>query len=238
MTDTQTKVMDHIGTATYIESFYWTNDRYPTLEEVVSYSSWSIDQLTLISELINKQLMTRGHPPFSFKTAKAQRAKKEIDPKFVAACSLICDPANKASLAAKLKLVPMKTSEWQVLLNDPVNQKYFKARINKAFAGADDSAKLSLMKNVEAGDLQSIKYFHEFTGIYRPNTETLLNLGVLLSQLMEILATFVSQDILLQIANRFEKVIEGHAVDESTEAQERIKEIVTTKNPLLMELPT
>lgn len=223
------EVMDHVATATYIETFYWEHNRYPTLDEVIAYSNWSQAQLELISEPINKQLQNRGHPPFNFKTKK-KVVRKELDPKFVAACVVVCDPHNKASLAAKLKLAGLKTTEWQVLLNDPMNQKYFQRRMAKVFEGAEESAKLSLVKNIEAADLQSIKYYHEMTGIYRPNTETLLNMGVLLSQLMEILAKFVSKEILLQVADQFERVITAQAVEEPEPVKAKL-----VKNELLPE---
>lgn len=221
------KLKDHVGTATYIESFYWTNDRYPTLDEVEKYTGWSQAQLDLISEPINTQLKQRGHPPFNFKIKKISK-RRELDPNFVAACAVICDPLNKATPAAKLKLAGLSTREWQVMLGVKENADYFQKRMAKVFKGAEQSAQMTLVKNIDSGDLQSVKYYHEMTGIYRPNTETLLNLGVLLSQLMEILATYVPSNILLEVATKFEKVIEGH----STETP--IKEVLTN-NPLMPE---
>lgn len=215
--------------ATFIESFWWDTEpnRWPTLQEISEFSGWTTDQLAAIKDPVNAQLRARGCPPVDFKTAKEisaakkhQRRPAEVDVKFAAACALVCDTLDKRSIAAKLKTIPMSTREWQRLLADPTNNAYFRKRISKEFKEAETLAQMSLIKNIENGDLQSIKHFHEVTGVYRPNQETLLNLGVLIGQLMEILASHVDRDTLGVIAEKFQAVMEGKSVQSQLQAIE------------------
>jgi hypothetical protein len=72
---------------------------------------------------------------------------------------------------------------------------------------------LALARNVDNGDLQSIKYFNELTGRYRGNDETVVNLMVLLGRMMEVLAKHVEPQILAAIADELDNVIDVQPKD-------------------------
>jgi hypothetical protein len=203
VTTSQTDIKEII---TYYESQWWINNDYPSEKTVLERFSIEKKHLVLIEGNINSALESRGLPPVEFSVAKIKKTDG-LDPDFVLACNLLCDLNDKRTTAAKLKAIDMPTKKWQALLNDPNNRNYYERRVEKVFKNADIAAKIGLAKNVETGDLQSIKYLHELTGTYRPNQETILNLGVLLGKLMEVLSAILTPDQFVLAADRFEEVL-------------------------------
>ena len=203
--------------ATWLETEWWTEHAYPSIENVCNFSGLTKAQLELAKEPINSQLSTRGLPPVEW--SSVPKPVKVADPEFVAACALLLDTMDKRSAAAKLKAIPgMTTRKFNALLAVPINSRYYKSRVNQVFQGAEDTAKISLIRNIENGDLQSIKHFHEMTGIYRPNQEIILNMGVLIARLMEVLAAHVDPKTLGIIGDKFDSIL--------TSATDEVKELV------------
>lgn len=194
---------------TYYESMFWLNSSVPTHADVKERFELTDKEFETYYNLVEEPLKNRGvklpplHPP-----VKNRRGGSELDPFFAMACSLICDTADKRSTAAKLKSLGLTTKQWQALLRQPGHADYFQKRLNIAFGDTEHAAKLSLAKNVESGDLQSIKYYHEFTGKYKPQNETNLNLVFLLGRLMEILSKRIDPAVLAEIADEIETVID------------------------------
>lgn len=194
---------------TYYESMFWLNSSVPSHSDVKERFELSDKEFETYYDLVQEPLKNRGvklgplHPP-----VKKKRGEIGIDPFFAMACTLICDTADKRSTAAKLKTLGLTTKQWQALLRVPGNNEYFQKRLNIAFGDTENSAKLALAKNVESGDLQSIKYYHEFTGKFRPQNETNLNLVFLLGRLMEILSKRIDPAVLAEIADEIETIID------------------------------
>lgn len=203
---------------TFIESVYWLSKKAPLPQEIIErFELDGLTELKVYYEVIEEPLKNRGvklqplYPP-----VKTKRSEFEIDPVFGLAVTIICDTADKRSTSAKLKAIGLTTKQWQALLRKPEHDDYFQKRLNEAFGQTEQNAKLSLAKNVEAGDLPSIKYYHEFTGKYRPNNETALNLAFLLGRLMEILAKRIEPGLLAEIADEIDTVLEIKELESGT----------------------
>lgn len=199
------KVMDEREIGSWLEVEYWKSYTYPSTQQTLLFSGINSQQLGLLNPIINKQLEARGLPPVDF--AVTVKLKKVPDPEFVAATAMLQDLLDRRSTAAKLKSMGMSTRKFNSLKAEPINNNYWKSRVNINFKDAEDTAKISLIKNIESGDLQSIKHFHEMTGIYRPNQEILLNMGVLIGRLMEVLAAHVDSKTLSIIGDQFNNIL-------------------------------
>lgn len=197
--------MDVRELGSWYEVEYWKTYSYPSLNEAMKFSGLNAVQINLIGEAINKQLDARGLPPVGFSVPV--KIKKVPDPEFVAATALLQDLLDKRSTAAKLKSMGMSTRRFNALRAETINNNYWKSRVNINFKDAEDTAKMSLIRNIESGDLPSIKHFHEVTGTYRPNQEILLNLGVLIGRLMEVLVQHVDAKILRVIGDEFDSIL-------------------------------
>ena len=194
---------------TQLESSFWLQGHYLFQEEVEKFFNISADTLKSMEKEINSVLERRDLPKFTVrskteKIAIKEARKSDLDPNFVVAVSLLCDTLDKRAKPVKLKAAGLTTKAWLALLNDKKNQEYWAERVRKTFGQAEETAKTSLVRNVEAGDLQSIKYYHEFSGLFKPNEETQLNLLKIVAYFMEILVKHVPTNVVEAVAGEFE----------------------------------
>jgi len=125
-----------------------------------------------------------------------------LQPNFVLAVGLVVNVHDKRAIAAKLKEANLTTKQWSNLLRIDANRDYFQSRLNEIFdEDAQSDAKVALHKLIVSGDLQAIKHFHELQNIYRPEHNTQQVVLTALQGIMEILARYVSTEVLSRVAN-------------------------------------
>jgi len=125
------------------------------------------------------------------------------------AIKLVLDVNDSRTLKAKLTSIGATTIEYGQWLKDPTFLKKLNTGIDRRFSNLQGDAKLGLAKLVIDGDLQAIKYFHEFTGLFKPENETVVNLTKILAQLMEVLVRYIDPGLLSQIADELESKVLG-----------------------------
>lgn len=217
---------------TYYDAMFWMNSKLPSPDMVMERFSLTLESFNEVYVRCREPLANRGikapadpfnkpkpklHPP-----VKSDDPDFELDPVFVVATSIICDSADKRSTAAKLKALGLTTKQWQAALKIPEHRAYFELRVKEAFEGAESASKVALAKNIESGDLQSIKYYNELTGRYRPQEESFINFMALISRFMEILSKRVEPAVLAEIADEFDAIID---IKEIANASSEIKAI-------------
>ncbi len=145
---------------------------------------------------------------------EAQKALEiaKLPPVGVIAAHLISDVGDKRSKAAKLKSLDLTTADWEGFMLNPEFAKFFHDLIDTKFQSYSTSAKVGLGKLIESGELNAIKYYHEFTGEFKPQQQEVLNLQMIIAQLMELLAKFVTVEQLGQIADHMEGIIANNGV--------------------------
>lgn len=211
--------MDFHNLVTFYEQRYYMFGEYPKEEEICRKFSIHIRELRDMFKDINGALTSRGLDPVVPTVPFLKKPQNEVlDPLFVIACDLITDTLDKRSVPAKLKAISLTTKRWKYLLTKEDHFTYYQKRVKETLAVADESANISLTKLVEDGDLSAIKYLKELTGIYRPNQETAINLGLIIGQMMEILVKYVAPNVLAQVAEELETKI--HELDTS-----RVREV-------------
>jgi hypothetical protein len=193
---------------TQLEARFWLTGEYPhgqRLNELYGVTFFELDKM---KDSINKALEKRELPSYNPRSAKPG---DELDPAFVVAINSLVDVSDKRSKAVKLRAVGLSTAKFNVLLKNKHNKHYYEARAEEAFANVAPVAKTSLGKLVDSGDLQAIKYYHEFTGIHDPNKEINTNLNKLISLFMEVLIRHVPPNLVDTIAQEFDvKLLELH----------------------------
>jgi hypothetical protein len=143
------------------------------------------------------------------KKVKLDEIKPKLTPEQVLAINLVCNLHDRRSLNTKLKALNLSSAIWNGWLRQKFFSEYFRSQLARRFNNVDTDAQISLASNVQAGDLQSIKYYHELTGIYRPENELNRSLSSVLASLMEILAKYVTSEALVRIADEFERTLTG-----------------------------
>jgi hypothetical protein len=198
---------------TFHETNYWLHGTSPTQDEVCRIFDLSDKQYWEEVALIIEPLKGRGVPTSDLERkpqppVKSKVAENVLDEFFVLAVNFICDTVDKRSTAAKLKSAGIDSRRWQGYLKNQKNREYLEKRMKDSFENVELSAKTSLARNVEAGDLQSIRYYHEYTGKYRPNSEMTMNLGIIIGRIMEILSSKLEPIVLAEIADEIELVLQ------------------------------
>lgn len=188
---------------THINLFYNANDgEYPSIEMLTDLLAVPAETIRrVIDEEVNDLLDARGLPVF-------QTSESRLSPEFVAVCNMMADPRDLKSTAAKLKLIGKNTTWWNNMLKRRENREYFEKLVDSVWTEQiETEAKHAIAKGVSAGDLATVKYYHEFTGKFRAQDNNVINLQQIILILMEILARRVDVDTLALVADEMEKKI-------------------------------
>lgn len=191
---------------TTLEVSYYAEGIYPPLATLMEKWNVSAERIKKLIPKANSGLKTRGLPGYADFTALKEN-EIEVDPFFAIAVNLLVDTTDKRSKIIKLKAVGLTPARFYALLEDPTHRAYYNTRVNKIFNDTEFAAKLALAKNVEAGDLQSIKYFHEMRGVYDPNREIKMNMAKIINVLMEILVRHVNRDVIEAVGREFDMAV-------------------------------
>lgn len=214
---------------TFFETELTIGGTYPTtLAKACAKLSLPEAELKRFAPIINQGLVKRGHDPvpyllpFSEKKALfeddsqviADLREKQLvndgvllDSRFVAAVNMICDSSDKRNRTAIFKALGISSARFNGLMAKPNHREYFEAKLKEAWGQGDYLAKKTVLKGMESGDLQAVKYFYELTNVYRPNQDLLINIGILVGKLMEVLSKYLDRDALLEIADSFDSII-------------------------------
>jgi len=188
---------------TFVERFFYTFKKLPTRKDFELQFQQIKDNILpktledwqhLLLEL-QEPLQARGLPVYDV-------PPQYLQPNFVLAVGLVLNVYDKRAIAAKLKEANLTTKQWVNLLRIQSNRDYFQSRLNEIFdEDAQSDAKVALHKLIVSGDLPAIKHFHELQNIYRPEHNTQQSLITALQAIMEILAKYVTPEILGRVAN-------------------------------------
>jgi hypothetical protein len=185
---------------TQIEARYWLLNEYPDGQTLNNLTGVTFSELNLMKDQINTALAKRELPPYN----PYVRRTDELDPAFVVAVNFLVDVSDKRSRTVKLKAVGLSTQKFNALLRNRLNKAYYEKRAEMAFDDVAPVAKTSLGRLVDSGDLQAIKYYHEFTGIHDPNRELTTNLNKLIALFMEVLIRHVDPKVVATISQEFD----------------------------------
>lgn len=186
-----------------IERHFWATSELPGFEQFLD-AGITIEEL---KEVVNPKLAGRGIPTYSFNKVATPVGDGGFDPRFILACNVMCRATGKSKGAKFKDLSTLGVNEpmWNAWLSIPSYFEYAKKIMEVQFESVTDlDAKMGIARNVANGDLQSIKYFHEFTNRYRPQDQNTINLMAIIQALMEILAQNVTADVFDKIANQLE----------------------------------
>lgn len=189
---------------TYLETRYHFEGSYPNEQLLLDTFKITARELRASLPEINMILASKRFlPPFE---VDSYESEFEFDPEFLIAVNLISDPSDRKSVNAKLKLLDKTSQWWKNQLKEPRNKELFALRVNESWSGVAEVAKISLLRNVEAGDLPTIKYVDEKTGV-SPQQAASFDFIKVINQFMEILVHYLTPEQMEEVVNRFEATI-------------------------------
>lgn len=188
-----------------------------------SYQDSTLKDLKVLPSEVNPKLKELGLPLVPSQTAKAQSEAKnpggvgveapklmqkaDLDTVKRTAISYILDYHDKRPIRVKLKDLGVTTTQYNDWLKEERFHTLLKRELDARFKNVDIDAQLGLSRLVLDGDLNAIKYYYEFTGKYRPSTETNVNITVVLAKLMDVLVRHLDSEILDTIATEIEREV-------------------------------
>jgi hypothetical protein len=186
---------------TFIEVYYYENKKLPEVHVLHEHFKDHKDRPNFLKgwsavlDEISDSLSNRGIKPYN-------TVDNYIDPKFAWATSLIVNHLDKRTIPAKLKEAGLTTKEWQAFLRRKRHYDYFQSRLDEVFDNdVKNDAKVALARSIQNGDLQAIKYYNELKNIYRPETQSAIQMvSIVLTAVMEVLAQNVTSDVLNRVA--------------------------------------
>lgn len=189
----------------FLEQVYNRDGKFPSKRSLDTHvrslgfrPSQDWDEYLADAEL-EEILINRGLPTYDSPTNR-------IDSNFALATTLICDISDKRSKAAKLKDAGLTTRQWTGFLKRRSHYNYFTERLQRVWNDeVEPNAKLAISRAVEAGDLTAVKYFHEYTDRYRPQDQQVVNLQLIITGLLEILAKHLTKELLQTVASELEQ---------------------------------
>lgn len=136
-----------------------------------------------------------------------------LTPTQIMLANLLMNIGDKRSTREKCELLGVSTQQFTAWMRQPAFAGYLRKRAEHAFSASDYEAYNTLMDQVRGGDMNAVKLFFEMRGIYNPRTQVDINVNVLVTRLVEIVAKHVTDPTVLEaIAHDVEALEMGGSV--------------------------
>ena len=186
----------------FIETYYNQMEAFPSIErlknEFPEKSESSIKQDVIAAAA---RLETKGY---------GITKRDYLTPEQLAVANSIMNLADKRSITKKLQdfgVSPAKYANWK---KNPIFNGYLRERTESQLGESVADVHLALIDAATSGEIQAIKLFYEITGRHTPNSQQNVNVQVMLTGVIEAIAEFVHDPIILQkIAARIQENSQG-----------------------------
>lgn len=203
---------DELTVLAYWEQEFFTSGRTPSANDTLKATrlSAAVVGRVLRSENFITACANRG--------IDARADAKLLTPEQLALANSLLDLTDTRTPTQKLKALeipPRRYSAWQ---KQPAFRNYMQNRAEELFGDAMPEAHTALMRNVQQGDLPSIKLFYEISGRWSSKTVGELNVEFLMMKIIDILTRRLSghPEILETIADDLAMLAPGPAKGEGT----------------------
>lgn len=119
-------------------------------------------------------------------------------PEQLAAANTILDFSDSRSQKKKLEELGVTTQRYQGWLKQDKFQRYMRQRAEALLGETQHEAHTSLLRNVQRGDLNSIKLYYEMTGRWSSKTVGDLNVEFILIKVVEAVQKYVKDPVAIQ----------------------------------------
>lgn len=117
---------------------------------------------------------------------------------------------DKRTRAKKLADLGISTAKWNGWMKDPKFKDYYLGLAEKQFSDALPVAQESLLKAMEKGSVEGVKYYMELTGRHTGDSAGMHNLKVIIAKLVESIQMHVKDPVALEaIGNDFDAILKG-----------------------------
>jgi hypothetical protein len=179
----------------FIEHWWFShsdiNSKMPTnqnLRDALNWDSAKVGKF-LKDPVVNKALENRGITLADITL---------LLPEQLAVANSILDFSDNRSQKKKLEELGVTTQRYQGWLKQERFQRYLKQRAEALLGETQHEAHTSLLRNVQRGDLNSIKLYYEMTGRWSSKTVGDLNIEFILVKVVEAVQKHVKDPVAIQ----------------------------------------
>ena len=180
-----------------VEQFFFQEGRTPLNKELEQLDPEFLQKLPELNAWIRESGL--------------RQASNLLEPKQFIVAQMLLNTADRRSLRTKLKEANVTVAQFDRWRRTGVFTSYLRKEVQRRFKDADVSADLELVKLIEDGDLNSIKYYNEMTGRYQSPEE--VNIQKVLATIMEILVQYVGSDVLVKVARELETKVLSRSIE-------------------------
>lgn len=172
----------------YVEQTYHLSALLPTNEaaaEAISVRSetilryWGDDR-------VRSELSLRGVD------LAPERSQGVLSSKQLQLANLLLNLTDRRSFLKKLEAAGVSENQYQTWLRNKTFADYLTRRAEQLYSGSKHEAYTSVVELIRGGDLSAIKLFFEMQGIYNPKVQVDVNLGLFITQVIEVVARHVN----------------------------------------------
>lgn len=121
-----------------------------------------------------------------------------LQPEQLAAANVILDFSDGRTQKKKLEDLGISTQRYNGWLKQPRFQRYMRMRAESLLGEVQHEAHVALLKNVQRGDLNSIKLYYEMTGRWSSKPAAEINLDYILLKVVEAVQKYVKDPAAIQ----------------------------------------
>lgn len=205
----------------YIERIWWEQGEVPTNERIA-------DVLGLQTKTVENWMRSDNFQEALKKRGVALDA--EENPEVLSldqlnAANMLMNTYDKRTLREKCEELGVSTQKLNSWMRDPRFVKHLRIRAEGKFNDADTAARLSMIKNIEAGDMSAIKLFFEMTGQYTPKIKLDVDVHAVLNNIVEIIQVHVKDPLILEKIAADIEALPGVGGPKNTALQQHSQEL-------------
>lgn len=192
----------------YLEQKFWETGRIPTDDAVAERFHLNVSTVKgwWKDSTFREALVSRG---VDF---NPEQSSDLLTPLQLQLANVMLNVHDNRSEREKLESVGVSSQQYHSWLRQPQYQNYLRKRAEAMFSAADYKAYQALSSEAVGGDVSALKLFFEMRGIYNPRVQVDVNIEMVLSRVVEIIATHVKDPGILEaIAADLERLDTGGA---------------------------
>lgn len=198
----------------YIHLWWLTENKRPTLSQLITLSGWSESKLTrgLRSRAAYYRLRKRGIDWPEKWSPEASRLA-ELTPQQVMTLQILTDPTRNEPMRKRLAIAGINYNIFRNWMRNPKFSEAYKAIGESMVTDNIATVHTALVQKAERGDSNAMKLFYEVSGRHDPMRQQTQDLTKLVGVLLEIITRHITDvGILHKINNDFTRALSGDNV--------------------------
>ena len=186
----------------WIEEWWLRRGSFPPVDQIKEFFPDFDLKESLNHDLFLTSLDNRG--------IKLPSADDKLSNEQLAAIAVMANFRDPRSPIAKLRSIGVTMTKWQGWMRNKHFKEFLHDLSATNFTDSIDVAQAGLLKAVEKGNTEAVKFYLEITGRYVPQSQEVTNIRLVIARLLEVLQIHVKDpNVLRVIMSDFETVVAG-----------------------------